>query len=70
MDRTTKNDLIKWVQDGQVDILFPKEKDKASAYQLASIIEAAIGVATFVGKDEALFYGVLIKKQNDQMQNE
>ena len=72
MDKVTKQDIIKWTEYGEIDILFPKEKDKASAYQLASVIEAAIGVATFIGKDEKLFYGVMIKKSSgyDQMQNE
>lgn len=44
-------------------IVYAKDKSKESAEKLASMIDAAIGIATFIDEENKLFYGVMISKE-------
>ena len=42
----TKEDVQKMMENGEVGIIYPKDKSGESAILLANMIDAAVGVAT------------------------
>lgn len=64
----TKEEIQQMIENEEVGIVYPKDKSQESATILANIIEAAIGVATITGDDGETFYGVLVKKDDNNGQ--
>ena len=63
MENLTKEKIQEMMEYDDIFIVYAKDKSKESAEKLATMIDAAIGVATFVDEENKLFYGVMISKE-------
>lgn len=63
MENFTKEKIQEMMEYGDIFIVYAKDKSQESTRKLASMIDAAIGVATFVDEENKFFYGVMISKE-------
>lgn len=62
MENLTKEKIQEMMEYDDIFIVYAKDKSKESAEKLASMIDAAVGVAIFIDEENKLFYGVMISK--------
>lgn len=63
MENLTKEKIQEMMEYDDIFIVYAKDKSKESAEKLATMIDAAIGVATFIDEENKFFYGVMISKE-------
>lgn len=62
MENLTKEKIQEMMEYDDIFVVYAKDKSKESAEKLASVIDAAVGIATFIDEENKLFYGVMISK--------
>ena len=62
MENITKAKICEMVEHGEIVVVYAKDKTKESAQTLANMIDAAVGIATFIDDDGKVIYGVMINK--------
>ena len=63
MTENVTKEKIQEMMDDDIIVVYAKDKSKESAQKLATIIDAAVGIATFADEEGKLFYGVMISKK-------
>lgn len=62
MENITKAKICEMMEHGEIVVVYAKDKTKESAQALANMIDAAVGIATFIDDDGKAIYGVMINK--------
>lgn len=62
-ENITKEKIQEMLEYDDIVMVYAKDKSKESAQRLASMIDAAIGIATFTDEKGNLFYGVMISRE-------
>ena len=62
MENMTKAKMCEMIEHGEIVVVYAKDKTKESAQALANMIDAAVGIATFIDDDGKAIYGVMINK--------
>ena len=63
IENITKTKIQEMLEYDDIVMVYPKDKSRESAQKLASMIDAAVGIATLIDENEELFYGVMISRE-------
>lgn len=63
IENITKAKIQEMLEYDDIVMVYPKDKSRESAQKLASMIDAAVGIATLIDENEELFYGVMISRE-------